>query len=58
MKISKQYHPRKGEIGEIFDVIEKREEKVIMLIVQLTRYDPSAPFHKITVHYDDVVEYS
>ncbi|PPQ87744.1 hypothetical protein CVT25_015172 [Psilocybe cyanescens] len=58
VKISKKHHPCKGETGQIFDVIEKHEEKIVMLNVQLMRYDPNAPFHKITLHYDDVVELS
>ncbi|KAH9476447.1 Transcription elongation factor SPT5, partial [Psilocybe cubensis] len=58
VKISKQHHPRKGEYGVIQDVKENLDDNTITLHMQLTRYDPNAPFHRISVRYDDVVEFA
>ncbi|KAF8962226.1 hypothetical protein BDZ97DRAFT_1759458 [Flammula alnicola] len=43
--VSKTHHPHKGSTGEVKE-----------LDVQLMRYDPSRPFRRIIVDYDDVVE--
>lgn len=54
--IVKVGHARKGEPGVVTAVLD--DTTGIRLQVQLTRYDPNAPFTKITLDCDDVVEAS
>jgi hypothetical protein len=50
-------HAQKGYKGIITDVIcNQQTSSGLRLQVQLTIYDPTAPFRRITLDYDDVVE--
>ncbi|KAF8973571.1 hypothetical protein BDZ97DRAFT_1751601 [Flammula alnicola] len=55
--VSKTHHPHKGSTGEVKEVLSGQSTVTgIKLDVQLTRYDPSSPFRRILVDYDDVIE--
>uniref|UniRef100_A0A8H7XNP3 Chromatin elongation factor SPT5 n=1 Tax=Psilocybe cubensis TaxID=181762 RepID=A0A8H7XNP3_PSICU len=56
--IQKHLHPRKGETGRIKDVLHHTDNAGLQLVIQLTRFNPFAPFQTIVVDYDDVVELS
>jgi hypothetical protein len=55
--IIKPKHPRKGEPGVITDVSQGQlADGPLRLQVQMINYDPSSPYQRIIVDYDDVVE--
>ncbi|KAH9478870.1 Transcription elongation factor SPT5 [Psilocybe cubensis] len=56
--IQKYRHARKGETGRIKDVLHHIDNAELQLVIQLTRFNPFAPFQTIVVDYDDVVEMS
>jgi hypothetical protein len=55
--ITKLKHPRKGEPGVITDVSQGQlPDDRLRLQIQMMNYDPSNPYQKIIMNYDDVVE--
>jgi len=55
--ITKLGNPFKGYVGVVKDVLRGQETASgLKVAIQLTRLDPSSPFRKTVVDYDDVVE--
>jgi hypothetical protein len=55
--ITKVGHPLKGCSGVVKDVLPGQDTASgLKIFVQLTHYNPSAPYMSIHVDYDDVVE--
>ena len=55
--ITKLGSPLKGYVGIVKDVLRGQDTaSSLKIAIQLTHLDPSAPFKKVNVDYDDVVE--
>lgn len=56
--VSKQGHPRKGEVGRIVEVLPAITSNANTRIVVMTSsYNPHVPFVKFATEYTDVVSY-
>jgi hypothetical protein len=57
--ITKLGNPFKGYVGVVKDVLRGQETASgLKVAIQLRRLDPSSPFRKTVVDYDDVVEHT
>jgi hypothetical protein len=55
--ITKLGHPNKGYVGVVKDVLRGQDTASGLKIdIQLAHLDPSSPFRRMIVDYDDVVE--
>ena len=55
--ITKVGSPFKGNTGVVKDVLRGQDTASgLKIVIQLERMNPSSPFKKIVVDYDDVVE--
>lgn len=55
--ITKKKHPLRGRTAVVTDVLCGQETSSgLKVAIQLTSFDPNAPYKKMTLDYDDVVE--
>ena len=55
--ITKLGSPLKGYVGVVKDVLRGQDTASgLKIVIQLTNFDPSAPYKTLIFDYDDVVE--